>query len=35
VRNDEDLDTLATVVAKKVEETMGRRASQLGFRVAR
>lgn len=35
VRNDEDLETLASLVAKKVEETMGRRASQLGFRAVR
>jgi hypothetical protein len=35
VRSDDDLETLAALVARKVEETMGRRASQLGFRVTR
>jgi hypothetical protein len=35
VRNDEDLETLSTLVARKVEQSMGRRASDYGFRVAR
>jgi hypothetical protein len=30
VRNDQDLDTLATLVGKKVEEAMGRKASLIG-----